>query len=41
MFDLRFDYFSRFYVDNLSDVELSSIFSLIELIFLREFNFLF
>ena len=36
MLDLSFDYFSRFYFDNLSDVELSSIFSLIELISLRE-----
>ena len=30
MLDLSFDYFSRFCVDNLSDVELSSIFCLIE-----------
>ena len=34
--DLSFDYFSRFYVNNLSDTELCSIFSLVELISLRE-----
>ena len=39
--DLSFDYFSRFYVDNLSDIELSSIFSLVELISVREGYFCF
>ena len=41
LLDLSFDYFSRFYVDNLSDIELSSIFSLVELVSLREGYFCF
>jgi len=40
-FDLSFGYFSRFYVDSLSDADLSSIFSLVELISLREGYFCF
>jgi len=36
LLDLSFDYFSRFYVNNLSDFELNSIFTLVELISLRE-----
>ena len=36
LIDLSFDYFSRFYVNNLSDSDLSSIFTLVELISLRE-----
>ena len=39
--DLSFDYFSRFYVANLSDADLSSIFSLVELLSLREGYFCF
>jgi len=41
MLDLSFDYFSRFYINNLSDFELSSIFTLVELISLREGYFTF
>ena len=41
LLDLSFDYFSRFYVNNLSDFELSSIFTLVELISLREGYFSF
>ena len=41
LIDLGVDYFSRFYVNNLSDSELSSIFTLVELISLREGYFSF
>ena len=41
LLDLSFDYFSRFYVDNLFDAELSSIISLVELLSLREGYFCF
>ena len=41
LLDLSFDYFSRFYVKDLSDSELSSIFTLVELISLREGYFSF
>ena len=40
-FKLNFDYFSRFYIDNLSDTDLSSIFSLAELLSLQEGYFCF
>jgi hypothetical protein len=41
LIDLSFDYFSRFYMENLSESELSSIFTLVELISLREGYFIF
>jgi len=41
LIDLSFDYFSRFYLKNLSDSELRSIFTLVELISLREGYFSF
>jgi hypothetical protein len=41
LIDLSYDYFSRLYVKSLSDAELCSIFSLVELISLREGYFCF
>ena len=41
LLDLSFEYFSRFYVESLSDADLSSIFSLVELLSLREGYFCF
>ena len=41
LLDLSFDYISRFYIDNLSETDLSSISSLAELLYLREGYFCF